>query len=70
MKTGRISEKRFEEKLAGLLERVLKRSGGYISTFRQAGVQGNNKGLVVRLGSGQKFQITIVDGSDRVRKGA
>lgn len=32
-----------------------------VTTFDAAGVLTSNKGLVVRLGSGQEFQITIVD---------
>ena len=31
-----------------------------ISTFEEAGVLTNNAGLVVRLGDGSEFQITIV----------
>jgi len=31
-----------------------------VSTFEEAGVLTNNAGLVVRLGDGSKFQVTIV----------
>ena len=57
----RMSERGFERRLGNLLERVLDRSGGRVTTFDAAGVLTSNKGLVVRLGSGQEFQITIVD---------
>ncbi len=61
MKKRRISEKRFEGKLARLLERRLERSGGNVTTFRDAGVLTMNRGLVLSLPGGQEFQITIVD---------
>ena len=31
-----------------------------VRTFDEAGIMTNNKGLVVRLASGEEFQITIV----------
>ena len=61
MKTKRMSERGFERRLAHLLERVLDRRGGHVTTFAEAGVLTSNKGLVVRLGNRQEFQITIVD---------
>ncbi len=61
MKKRRMSEKRFEAKLARLLERRLENFGGAVTTFRDAGVLTNNRGLVVTLGSGQEFQVTIID---------
>ena len=57
----RMSERGFERRLANLLERVLDRSGGRVTTFNDAGVLTSNKGLVVRLGNKQEFQITIVE---------
>lgn len=61
MKKRRISEKRFEAKLARLLERRLERSGGSVTTFRDAGVLTMNRGLVLSLPGGQEFQITVVE---------
>jgi hypothetical protein len=61
MKTRRISEKRFESKLARLLERRLEPIGGNVTTFHDAGVLTNNRGLVVSLPNGQEFQVTIVE---------
>lgn len=61
MKKRRMSEKRFEAKLARLLERRLNNAGGSVTTFRGAGVLTNNRGLVVTLPAGQEFQLTIVE---------
>ena len=61
MTKRRLSEKRFETKLARLIERRIERAGGSVATFRDAGVLTMNHGLVVTLPSGQEFQLTIVD---------
>ena len=61
MKKPRLSEKRFETKLARLIERRIQRAGGSVTTFRDAGVLTMNRGLVVTLPSGQEFQLTIVE---------
>jgi len=61
----RMSERGFERRLAHLLERVLDRSGGHVTTFADAGVLTNNRGLVVRIGNGQEFQLTIVESTRR-----
>ena len=61
MKKRLISEQRFESKLARLLERWLDRSGGSVTTFREAGVLTNNRGLVVSLPNRQEFQLTICE---------
>jgi hypothetical protein len=61
MKKRRMSEKRFETKLARLLERRLENCGGGVTTFRDAGVLTNNRGLVVTLPGRQSFQLTIVE---------
>lgn len=58
--TKRISERGVERRLANLLTRALERSGGHVTTFAEAGVLTTNKGLVVTLGGGQEFQVTIV----------
>jgi len=60
MKKRRITEKRLEMKLATLLERWAE-----VTTFREAGVMTNNRGLVVAFPNGQEFQITIVESSRR-----
>jgi len=61
MKKRRMSEKRFETKLARLLERRLEPTGGEVATFQQAGVLTNNRGLAVTLPNRQTFQITVVE---------
>ena len=62
MKKRCMNERRFETKLARLLERRLDRCGGRVTTFHDAGVLTNNRGLVVSLPVGE-FQITIVQSS-------
>jgi hypothetical protein len=57
-KSKRISEKRFEAKLAQVLTAWLDSRGGYASTFE-------DKGLVVTLPNGQEFQLTIVESTRR-----
>ncbi len=61
MKKPRLSEKRFETKLARLIERRIERAGGSVTTFRDAGVLTMNRGVVVTLPNGQEFQLTIVE---------
>ncbi len=61
MKKRRMTEKRFEAKLTRLLERRLEPIGGGVTTFRDAGVLTNNRGLVVTLPDRQSFQLTIVE---------
>ena len=63
MKRKRMSERGFEKKLARLLERVLENSRGQgrVATFEEAGVLTGNRGLVLHLGNGQEFQLTIVE---------
>jgi hypothetical protein len=65
MKKKRMSEKRFEPKLANLLDRCLSAVGGGVTTFRDADVLTMNRGLVVSLPSGQESQLTIVDSTRR-----
>jgi len=65
MNKRRMSEKRFETKLARLLERRLENAGGSVTTFREAGVLTNNRGLVVSLPGGQSWQLTIVESTRR-----
>jgi hypothetical protein len=65
MKKKRMTEKRFETKLANLLERRLSPIGGGVTTFRDAGVLTMNRGLVVSLPNRQEFQLTIVESTPR-----
>ncbi len=65
MKNKRLSEKRFEAKLARLLERRLDATGGRVTTFHDAGVSTMNRGLVISLPNGQQFQLTIVESTRR-----
>ena len=60
MKKRRITEKRLETKLAVLLERWAE-----VTTFRDAGVLTDNRGLVLAFPNGQEFQITIVESTRR-----
>jgi len=64
-KNRQMSEKRFETKLARLLERRLDATGGRVTTFGDAGVLTMNHGLVVSLPNGQEFQLTIVESTRR-----
>ena len=64
-KNRQMSEKRFETKLARLLERRLEATGGRVTTFRDAGVLTMNHGLVVSMPNGQEFQLTIVESTRR-----
>ena len=58
----RISERKLETKLARLLDDVLSRhSGGWTETFEEAGVLTGNHGVVLYLGNGQEFQLTVVE---------
>jgi len=59
-RTKHLSERGFERRLASLLRRVLERTGGDVATYAEAGVLTMNTGLVVTLGNGQEFQVTIV----------
>lgn len=61
MKKRRLTEKRFETRLARLIERRLEQTGGCVATFRERGVLTMNRGLVVTLPNGQEFQLTIVE---------
>jgi hypothetical protein len=75
-----MNERKFERTLQEVLEAVAASSSqdriageelsdAGISTFEDAGVLTNNRGLVVRLQNGAEFQVTIVqsqeaDGAD------
>jgi hypothetical protein len=60
MPKRRITEKRLETKLAALLERWAE-----VTTFHDAGVLTDNRGLVAEFPNGQSFQITIVESTRR-----
>ena len=61
-KTKRTSEERLERQLSDLLDRVMSRhSGGWAETFEEAEICTTNRGVVVHVGNGQEFQITIVE---------
>lgn len=60
-------EEQFQDDLLGILagwyspdDTALDPAGSVIRTYEQDGVFTYNKGLVVRLGNGTEFQITIV----------
>lgn len=61
--TKRMTEERFEVRLTDLLERALERRGGFVTSFADDGILTNNRGLIVHLGNGQEFQLTIVEGT-------
>jgi hypothetical protein len=65
-KRRRLTERRLERKLVDLFDRVLsQRSGGWSETFEQAGVLTGNRGVVLHVGNGQEFQLTIVESTRR-----
>lgn len=58
-KKWKMTERRFEAGLMNVLARCSKVSR--TETFANAGILTNNKGLVVRMADGTKFQLTIVE---------
>jgi len=65
-KRRRLNARRLERKLVDLFDGVFsKRSGGWAETFEQAGVLTDNRGIVLYVGNGQEFQLTIVDSTRR-----
>jgi hypothetical protein len=57
--TKKTTAKRMEARLRAMLER--KRPVRRVSTFEEAGVLTRNRGLVVALTDGTKFQIEIIE---------
>jgi hypothetical protein len=53
------NEKRMERRLQRLLDG--RRGIDRIQTFEEAGILTRNRGLVIRLEDGTKYQITIVE---------
>jgi hypothetical protein len=65
-KRRRLNERRLEAKLVNLFDRIFsERSGGWAETFEQAGVLTGNRGVVLHVGNGQEFQLTIVESTRR-----
>ncbi len=61
-KNKRMTERRLEQRLSRLLDRVLSdHGGGWAETFAEAGVLTSNRGVVLHIGNGQEFQLTIVE---------
>lgn len=56
---GKTTERRMETRLRRMFE--AKTHVTRVSTFEEAGVLTNNRGLVVKLADGTKFQITVVE---------
>ena len=62
----RLNERRLESKLVNLFDRIFsERSGGWAETFEQAGVLTGNRGVVLHVGNGQEFQLTIIESTRR-----
>ncbi len=59
-----VSEKQFQTMLQGLLLGAEQIDCKSVYTFREAAILTDNKGLVVTLQDGSKFQITIVGSGD------
>jgi hypothetical protein len=55
----KTTEKRMERRLRRMLE--TKTSVRRVETFEEAGVMTRNRGLVVRMEDGTKFQIEILE---------
>ena len=61
-----LTERSLERKLVNLFDTLFsRRSGGWAETFEQAGVLTDNRGVVVHVGNGQEFQLTIVESTRR-----
>jgi hypothetical protein len=61
-KNKRMTERRLEQRLSRLLDRVLSdHGGGWTETFAEAGVLTDSRGVVLHIGNGQQFQLTIVE---------
>jgi hypothetical protein len=61
-KRRRLNERSLERKLVNLFDTLFsRRSGGWAENFEDAGVLTGNRGVVVSVGNGQEFQLTIVE---------
>ena len=62
----RLNERRLETKLVNLFDDLFsRRSGGWAESFEDAGVLTGNRGVVISVGTGQEFQLTIVESKRR-----
>ena len=62
----RLNERRLETKLVNLFDTLFsRRSGGWAESFEDAGVLTGNRGVVISVGTGQEFQLTIVESKRR-----
>ena len=62
----RLTERSLERKLVTLFDNLLsRRSGGWAVDFEDACVLGGNRGVVISVGNGQEFQLTIVESTRR-----
>ena len=65
-KLRRLSERRLERKLVNLFDTLVsRRSGGWAVDFEDACVLSENRGVVIAVGNGQEFQLTIVESKRR-----
>jgi len=65
-KRRRLTERRLETKLVDLFDRLFsRRSGGWAENFEDAEVLTGNRGVVISVGNGQEFQLTIVESKQR-----
>ena len=62
----RLNERRLESKLVNLFDDLFsRRSGGWAESFEDAGVLTGNRGVVISVGTGQEFQLTIIESKRR-----
>jgi len=62
----RLTERSLERKLVDLFDNLFsRRSGGRAENFEDAGVLTGNRGVVISVGNGQEFQLTIVESKRR-----
>ena len=65
-KRRRLTERSLERKLVNLFDNLFsRRSGGWAESFEDAGVLTGNRGVVISVGTGQEFQLTIVESKRR-----
>jgi hypothetical protein len=65
-KRRRLTERSLERKLVNLFDTLFsRRSGGWAENFEDAGVLTGNRGVVISVGNGQEFQLTIVESKRR-----
>ena len=58
----RLTERSLERKLVNHFDNLFsRRSGGWAESFEDAEVLADNHGVVISIGNGQEFQLTIVE---------